>query len=372
MAGNSIGEIFRLITFGESHSLAVGGIVDGCPAGLKIDFDLINNQLIRRKTNLFSWSSERDEPDNVVFVSGINKEGVTLGTPIAFYVLNENANSYDYEKYKYIYRPSHADYTYEKKYGIRDYRGGGRAAARETLARVVGGSIASMLLKKETISLKAFTCQVGPYKYTSNFFLSDLSILDQNPLACPDLELADRMINYLQKIKREKDSVGAVVACLVKGIQPGLGEPVFDKLQADLAKAMMSIPAAKGFEYGLGFKASSMKGSEHNDYFVIREKTENGEIKIGTLTNNSGGIQGGISNGEDILFKVAFKPIPSIGITQNTVDNKGRSQKIELQGRFDHCVVPRVLPVVEAMAAIVIADHLLRFKAYDNFYKINT
>lgn len=365
MAGNSIGELFRLTSFGESHGKAVGGIIDGCPAGIAIDYNLIKNLLYRRRTNILFSDSDRNEADEVVFLSGINDKGISLGSPIAFYVKNTDTSS-NYEDIKDIYRPSHADFTYDSKYGIRDYKGGGRASARETVSRVIGGAIAMMLLNSYKISIKSYTCQIGPYRYTKENYLPDFKKVDKSPVACPDEELSERMINYLARMKREKDSTGGAVVCIISGVKAGLGEPVFDKLHADLAKAIMSIPAAKAFEYGMGSKASSMKGSEHNDPLVADTNNKNNEIKIKTLTNHSGGIVGGISNAEDIYFKVSFKPIPSIGIEQNTIDKHGNTKKIELKGHFDICAVPRVLPVVESMAAIVIADHLLRFNTYIN------
>ncbi len=363
MAGNSIGELFRVTTFGESHGNAVGGIIDGCPPNLKIDYNFIDNLLLRRATGKSFFESERKEDDKVMFLSGLSENDMTLGTPLAFYVANKDVADNTYEDLKDIYRPSHADFTYEKKYGIRDYRGGGRASARETVARVVAGAVAMMYLVKNGIHIRTYTSQVGPYKYNEDSYLPDFKKVDKSPLFCPDIELSERMINYLNRMKREKDTTGGVVACVITGVQAGLGEPVFDKLQAELAKSMMSIPSAKGFEYGMGFKSASMKGSEHNDPFVTDIDNKNNTVKYTTSTNNAGGILGGISNGQDIFFKVAFKPPSSIGIPQQTIDNKGNPKSIEIKGKFDVCVIPRVLPVVEAMAAIVIVDHLLRFNS---------
>lgn len=355
MAGNTIGQIFKLTTFGESHGVAVGGVIDGCPAGLKIDFDFIKKELIRRKTNQFFFSSMRKEDDEVEFLSGIY-EGKTLGTPLTFIVYNKNADSDDYLSLKNIYRPSHADYTYEQKYNVHDYRGGGRASARETLSRVIAGTIAKQILQLHNINILAYVSQIGEIKLEKTYKEIDLNNIETNIVRCPDKETAQLMIKYLEKIKQNEDSVGGIITCVIFSCPIGLGEPVFDKLQADLAKAMLSIPSAKGFEYGSGFNSSSMLGSIHNDSFVLNKN------KIQTSTNYSGGIQGGISNGEDIYFRTAFKPIASIKKEQKTIDKNKNQISFKIEGRHDICVLPRAVPIVEAMTAITLTDHLLRNK----------
>lgn len=357
MAGNTTGKLFCLTTFGESHGDAIGGVIDGCPPGLKINMNFIQNQLDRRKPGQSFLTTERKETDKVEFLSGIFN-GKTTGTPIGFIIKNINKKTEDYEFLKDVYRPSHADYTYEKKYGIRDYRGGGRASARETATRVVGGAVAKIFLINAGIKIFAYVSKIGNIELEKNYKVLDFEQIEKSIVRCPDKETSEKMINLIKNIKDEGDSIGGIISCVVQGVPVGLGEPVFDKLQADLAKAMLSINAAKGFEYGAGFKSSGLKGSEHNDSFII----EDGEII--TKTNNSGGIQGGISNGQDIYFNVAFKPTPTIKKEQQTIDKNGKKVIFSGKGRHDTCIVLRAVPVVEAMTAIVLADHFLRFKSY--------
>ena len=353
MPGNTIGKIFRLTTFGESHGKSIGGIIDGIPAGIKIDMDFIQNELNRRRPGQSSLTSQRMEKDRVEIQSGIF-EDKTTGTPVAFIIPNEDHNSEDYDHLKNLYRPSHADFTYEKKYGIRDHRGGGRASARETAARVVGGALAKLLLQKTGVSITAYVSQIGKIKINTDYKNLDLNTIESSPVRCPDKIISDQMIASIEKIKKEGDTVGGIVSCVIKNVPIGLGEPVFDKLHAELAKAMLSINAVKGFAYGSGFGAAEMKGSEHNDIFIKKGD------KIITESNFSGGIQGGISNGQDIYFKVAFKPVATLMMDQKTVDNKGNDVIIKGKGRHDVCVVPRAVPIVEAMAALVLADFYLR------------
>ena len=357
MAANTFGTLFRLTTFGESHGPAVGGVLDGCPSGMIIDIDFIQHELDRRRPGQSEVSTQRREADKVEFLSGIF-EGKSTGAPIAFIILNTNHKSADYEYLKDVFRPSHADYTYEQKYGFRDYRGGGRASARETLARVAGGAIAKLLLKQSGISIIAYVSQIGTIALTGNPSKLDLSLAEFNPVRCPDKETAKRMEDYLRLLQKSGDTAGGIISCYMRNVPPGLGEPVFDKLQAEMAKAMLSINAARGFEIGEGFASVAMTGSEHNDIFT---KGANGLIT--TQTNHSGGIQGGISNGEPIWFKVAFKPVPTLMRDQQSVNRDGEPVIIKGKGRHDVCVVPRAVPVVEAMAALVLADHLLRNNA---------
>jgi len=356
MAGNTIGQIFKLTTFGESHGEAIGGVIDGCPAGLEIDFNFIQKELTRRKTGQSFFSSKREEKDEVEFLSGLF-DGQTTGAPLAFIIKNSNAKSDDYKTIKDIYRPSHADYTYAQKYGIRDYRGSGRASARETIARVIAGALAKLVLQQSHIKIIAYVSQIGNIKLQKTYKELDLNTIDSNLVRCPDENTAIQMLDYLEIIKKSNDSVGGVITCIVSSCPIGLGEPVFDKLQADLAKAMLSIPSVKGFDYGDGFDATSLLGSENNDIF----STDVNE-KIITKTNHSGGIQGGISNGEDIYFRVAFKPIASIMKEQQTIDVNKNKVLLEIKGRHDVCALPRAVPIVEAMAAIVLTDHFLRNK----------
>lgn len=353
MAGNTIGQIFRLTTFGESHGVAIGGVIDGCPPLLAIDEDFIKAEMARRRPGQSSISTQRNEDDAFQILSGVF-EGKTTGTPIAFIIPNKDHKSADYSDIKNAYRPSHADYTYDKKYGVRDYRGGGRSSARETAARVFAGAIAKLWLKQMGCTVQAYVSQVGEVALAADYTQLDLNATEQNIVRCPDAATANQMIALIEEARNAGDTLGGVVSCVVKGAIPGLGEPVFDKLHADLAKAVMSINATRAFEIGSGFAAVSMRGSAHNDAFVPGG---------GTATNRSGGIQGGISNGEDIFFKVAFKPVATIMQTQQTVDKDGNAIALEAKGRHDPCVVPRAVPIVEAMAALTIIDHWLRQKA---------
>lgn len=357
MAGNTFGTLFKLTSFGESHGKGIGGIIEGVTPGLELDVDFIQNELNRRRPGQSKITTPRDEKDQVEFLSGVF-DGKATGTPLAFIVWNKDQKSGDYDNLKEIYRPSHADYTYDVKYGIRDHRGGGRASARETIARVVAGAIAKLMLRQTGLDIKAFVSQVGEIGLSKE--PDDLTMIEATPVRCPDPETAQKMIEYIDKIRQEKDSVGGVVSCVIKNVPVGLGDPVFDKLHAKLGQAMLSINAVKGFEYGMGFKASSMKGSQHNDEFFVKD----GQIKA--KTNRSGGIQGGISNGEDIYFNVAFKPVATILKEQRTVDKQGNETIMKARGRHDPCVVPRAVPIVEAMAAMVIADAWLLNKTYRN------
>ncbi|WP_026752857.1 chorismate synthase [Sediminibacter sp. Hel_I_10] len=347
MAGNSFGKLFKLTTFGESHGAAIGGIIDGCPAGLKLDFEAIQNEMNRRKPGQSDIVTQRKEPDSVVFLSGVF-EGVTTGTPIGFTIENTNQKSRDYSHIKEVYRPSHADYTYEKKYGVRDYRGGGRSSARETACRVVAGAIAKQMISK--IKINAFTSSVGDIHLEKPYQDLDFSQIESNTVRCPDAMVAEQMISKIKAIKKDGDTVGGIITCVIQNVPVGLGEPVFDKLHAELGKAMLSINAVKGFEYGSGFEGASLKGSEHNDLF-----NQDGSTK----TNHSGGVQGGISNGMDIYFRVAFKPVATVIQKQDTLDSDGNIVEMQGKGRHDPCVVPRAIPIVEAMAALVLADYTL-------------
>ena len=352
MAGNAFGKIFQLSTFGESHGAAIGGIIDGCPAGLMIDLDFIQSELNRRRPGQSAITTQRNEDDRVEFLSGIF-EGKTLGTPIGFIIRNKDAHSADYQLIKDAYRPSHADFTYDQKYGARDYRGGGRSSARETACRIVAGAIAKLLLSHHNIQIHAFVKQVGHIKLEKDFHQLDLSQTESNPVRCPDAATAQQMIAYIEKIKSEGDTIGGVIQCVVLNAPAGLGEPVFDKLNALLAHAMLSINAVKGFELGSGFNSVFSKGSELNDIFVSEDK------KISTKTNNSGGIQGGISNGMPIYFNVAFKPVATVMKAQETINAAGDAVNLAAKGRHDPCVLPRAVPIVESMAALVMADLLL-------------
>lgn len=349
---NSFGQIFRLTSFGESHGKGIGGIIDGCPAGLEIDLDFIQNELNRRKPGQSKITTQRGESDQVEFLSGIF-EGKTQGTPIGFVVWNKDQHSSDYNDLKDIFRPSHADYTYIQKYGTRDHRGGGRSSARETIARVVAGAVAKLLLIKAGVNIQAYVSRVGEIDLSKTYTELDLSLTETNIVRCPDTETAERMITRIEEAGRNHDTVGGIVSCVVTGVPSGWGEPVFNKLHADLGHAMLGINAVKGFEYGSGFDGTRLAGSEHNDVFI---KTENG---VRTKTNHSGGIQGGISNGEDIYFNVAFKPIATLLKEQNTVDKAEKEVIINPKGRHDPCVLPRAVPIVESMTAIVLADHYL-------------
>ncbi len=356
MAANTFGEIFRVTTFGESHGVALGGIIDGCPAGLEIDLAFIQSELDRRKPGQSKIVTQRKEPDEVDFLSGIF-EGKSTGVPIGFVIKNDNQKSKDYDHIKDSFRPSHADFTYTEKYGNRDHRGGGRSSARETVSRVVAGAIAKLMLKKLGVNITAYVSQVGPLKLDKNYSQLDLNKTENNIIRCPDEQMAEQMIELIDSIRKEGDTIGGVVTCVVQGTPVGLGEPVFDKLHADLGKAMLSINAVKGFEYGSGFNGLVLRGSQHNDAFY----TENGKVK--TKTNHSGGIQGGISNGEDIYFNVAFKPVATIMRDQSSIDKEGNESTVSGKGRHDPCVLPRAVPIVEAMAALVLVDHFLRAKS---------
>ncbi len=353
MPGNSFGQIFRITTFGESHGEALGVIIDGCPSGLEIDIETIQKELDRRRPGQSKIVTQRKEKDTINILSGIF-EGKTTGMPITMVLFNEDARSKDYSHIKDLYRPSHADFTYDAKYGHRDYRGGGRSSARETAARVAAGAIAMALLRKHGISVQAYVSQVGTIAMEKSYQQLDLSQTESNIVRCPDPIYAEKMIDYISKIKKAGDTTGGVITCVIKGCPAGLGEPVFDKLHADLGKATLSINACKGFEYGSGFEGVTKKGSEHNDKFV----NVDGDIK--TETNFSGGVQGGISNGMDIYFKAAFKPVATIIPEQDSVDRDGAAAKVAGRGRHDPCVVPRAVPIVEAMAALVLVDHWLR------------
>lgn len=347
MAGNSFGKLFKLTTFGESHGVAIGGVIDGCPAGLQLDLEAIQNELNRRKPGQSKIVTQRKEPDTVEFYSGIF-EGVTTGTPIGFAIHNTNQKSKDYSHIKDVYRPSHADYTYDKKYGVRDYRGGGRSSARETASRVVAGAIAKQMLS--SIKINAFTSSVGDIFLDKPYQDLDFSKTESNVIRCPDEASAEKMIAKVQEIKKQGDTIGGTITCVIQNVPVGLGEPVFDKLHAELGKAMLSINAVKGFEYGSGFCGAKMKGSEHNDLF-----NEDGS----TTTNLSGGVQGGISNGMDIYFRVAFKPVATVIQKQDALNSSGEIVEMQGKGRHDPCVVPRAVPIVEAMAALVLADYSL-------------
>jgi len=349
---NAFGTNFRFTSFGESHGAVIGGVIDGCLSAVVVDFDFLQNEMKRRRTAQSEFASQRTESDEVIFLSGIF-EGKTTGAPIAFIIENENARSVDYENFKNIFRPSHADFTYFKKYGIRDFRGGGRSSARETAARVVAGAFAKMILREKGIYINAFTSQIGSYKISVPIEEIDFSTIEKSPVRCPQADLADEMLDFLKKIKEQGDSIGGTVTCVVSGLCAGIGEPIFDKLQARLAAAMLSIPAVHGFDYGIGFEGVTQTGSEQNDIFI----SKNG--KILTATNNSGGIQGGISNGMPVYFRVLFKPASSIGQRQQTVDIQGNATEIKIDGRHDVCLVPRAVPVVEAMTAITLADFIL-------------
>ena len=354
MAGNTFGKHFTLTTFGESHGVAIGGILDGCPAGLEIDLAFIQNELNRRKPGQSKLVSQRKESDAVEFLSGLFN-GKTTGTPIGFIIHNEDAKSKDYDTFKSIFRPSHADYTYEVKYGNRDYRGGGRSSARETAIRVVAGAIAKLLLKQIGIQATAFVSQVGEVELSPKVKL-DFSEIEKNTIRCPHKSTAAKMIALIEKTRKSGDTIGGIISCQIHNVPAGWGEPVFDKLHADLGKAMLSINAVKGFEYGSGFEAAKMKGSEHNDAFTLNKSSK----KVTTLSNHSGGIQGGISNGECIYFRVAFKPVATHMQSQKTLNTQLKEVSMQGKGRHDPCVVPRAVPIVEAMAALVLADHFLR------------
>jgi chorismate synthase len=356
MAGNSIGQLFRLTTFGESHGEAIGGIIDGCPAGLLLDENFIQSELDRRKPGQSKIVTQRKESDTVRWLSGIF-EGKTTGAPLGFVIGNDDQKPKDYEALKNIYRPSHADYTYDAKYGFRDYRGGGRSSARETAVRVAGGALAKLLLKHVGVSISAYVSRVGNVELEKPYHELNLKLTETNSVRCPESSIAEAMIKLIEETRKAGDSVGGVISCVVTGVPAGWGEPVFDKLHAEIGKAVLSINAVKGFEFGTGFAAAAMSGSQHNDAFV---RLPDGTI--GTGTNHSGGIQGGISNGADIYFNVAFKPVATIMQRQKTVDVHATPVEMTGRGRHDPCVVPRAVPIVEAMTALVLADHYLRHR----------
>jgi chorismate synthase len=351
---NSYGTLFRITTFGESHGHAIGVVIDGCPAGLEIDENFIQLELDRRKPGQSKITTQRKEEDIFKILSGVF-EGKSTGAPIALVIENSDQRSKDYSHIENTFRPSHADYTYQAKYGLRDHRGGGRSSARETAARVAAGAIAKLLLKKHAVEINAFVSQVGELR-AAHYTQLDLSKTENNIVRCPDPALAEKMISLIDQVRLDRDTIGGTVTCVIKNTPVGLGEPVFDKLHAELGKAMLSINAVKGFEYGSGFDGVRMRGSAHNDEFF-----NDGE-KIKTKTNYSGGIQGGISNGEDIYFNIAFKPVATIMQDQQSVDKEGNEATVSGKGRHDPCVVPRAVPIVEAMAALVLADFVLRGK----------
>ena len=353
---NSIGNILRLTTFGESHGVAVGGVLDGYPAGVLIDEEFIRGEMKRRRPGQSAITTSRNEADEVQFLSGIF-EGRSTGAPIAFTIMNNNNRSADYENLREAFRPSHADYVYDCKYGVRDHRGGGRSSARETAVRVCAGALAKLALRQLGINITAYTSQVGGIALGEEYTAYDLSLAESNAVRCPDAEVAAEMEQLIMEVKRAGDTVGGVVTCVVKGAPVGLGEPLYGKLSASLASAMMSINAAKGFDYGNGFAAATGRGSQQNDIFY------NNDGSIATRTNNSGGIQGGISNGNDIYFRVAFKPVATLLMEQPTVTKDGEETVLLARGRHDPCVVPRAVPVVEAMAALVMLDHCLLDRA---------
>ena len=344
---NSFGNIFRLTTFGESHGKAIGGIIDGCPVGYKIDLDHISYEMQRRKPGQSKIVTQRKEDDSVEFLSGIF-EGKTTGTPIGFLIKNKDQKSKDYDHLKDSFRPSHADFVYEKKYGFRDYRGGGRSSARETACRVVAGAIAKQIL--ENIDIYAYTSSIGTISIDDDYIVDNQKRIEDSIVRCPDISISEKMINEIKNARKNGDTLGGIVKCIIKNVPVGLGEPVFNKLHSELGRAMLSINAVKGFEYGSGFNGTKMKGSAHNDIIKTDETT---------LSNYSGGIQGGISNGMDIYFNVAFKPVATVMKDQQTIDSKGKESVIKGKGRHDPCVVPRAIPIVEAMAAMVILDYYL-------------
>lgn len=349
---NSFGRAFNITTFGESHGKGLGVIIDGCPAGVLIDETFIRRELQRRKPGQSKITTQRKEEDEFQILSGVF-EGVSTGTPISIIILNTDQKSKDYTHIADKFRPSHADYTYQEKYGVRDYRGGGRSSARETAARVAAGAVAKLMLKAFDIEVNAYVSRAGDVSLEKHYSQLDFAESEKNIVRCPDPEVAERMIEFIDQVRKDRDTVGGVVSCVAQGVPPGLGEPVFDRLHAALGHAMLSINAVKGFEYGSGFEGVRMRGSEHNDAFYMEGD------RIRTRTNNSGGIQGGISNGEDIYFKVAFKPVATIMQDQESVNEAGESTTVSGKGRHDPCVVPRAVPIVEAMCALVLADFLL-------------
>jgi chorismate synthase len=360
MPGNSFGQAFRLSTFGESHGPALGVIIDGCPPGVPFDLDFLQAEMARRRPGQSAIVTQRKEGDEVEVLSGVF-EGRTTGTSIGLLVRNTDQRSKDYGHIAQAYRPSHADFTYQVKYGIRDYRGGGRSSARETAARVAAGAVARMFLAQHGIAVRAWVSQVGHLKLDKSYSELDLSLVESNPVRCPDPQMAERMEELIRAVRKDGDTIGGVVSAVCTGIPPGLGEPVFDKLHADLAKAVMSINATRGFEYGSGFDGAALRGSVHNDPYAVEQG------RIVTATNRSGGVQGGISNGMDIDFRVAFKPVATIIPAQDSVDRRGEPVVVEGKGRHDPCVLPRAVPIVEAMALLVLADHWLRYRGQGRF-----
>ena len=352
---NTFGHIFTLTTFGESHGEAVGGVIDGMPAGIDIDMEFIQSELNRRRPGQSAITTSRQEADRVELLSGVF-EGKSTGCPIGFIVRNTNQHSNDYENMRNLFRPSHADYTYFEKYGIRDHRGGGRSSARITISRCVGGALAKLVLRQKGISIQAYTSQVGDIALDKDYSRYDLSLTETNAVRCPDQQKAAEMEALIAKVKAEGDTIGGIITCVIKGCPTGLGEPEFDKLHASLGQAMLSINAVKGFEYGDGFNSATMRGSQVNDVFV---PSAGDQQPITTTTNHSGGIQGGISNGQAIYFRVAFKPVATILTEQQTVDKEGNATTFTAHGRHDPCVLPRAVPVVESMAAMTILDYIL-------------
>lgn len=354
--GNTFGKLFKITTFGESHGLALGVTIEGCPAGLKLDEEKLIVEMQRRKPGQSKITTQRKEEDEFEILSGVF-EGVTTGTPIGIVIKNSDQKSKDYTHIADKFRPSHADYTYHEKYGVRDYRGGGRSSARETAARVVAGAIAKQLLETKGISIQAYVSQVGDLKLDKSYQELDLSLTEENIVRCPEPHMAEQMIALIDSVRKDRDTIGGVVSCVIKNTPAGIGEPVFDRLHAELGKAMLGINAVKGFEYGSGFEGVKMRGSAHNDQFVQDED------QIRTVTNYSGGIQGGISNGADIYFNVAFKPVATIMQDQESINEAGETVTVSGKGRHDPCVVPRAVPIVEAMAALVIVDYILLSKS---------
>lgn len=357
---NTFGNIYRLTSFGESHGAGIGGIIDGCPAGIELDREFIQSELNRRKPGQSKLTTPRKEDDEVQFLSGLYEEKTT-GTPIGFIVWNKNQHSSDYDNMKEVYRPSHADYTYQMKYGIRDPRGGGRSSARETIARCVAGAIAKQILQQKGIQIQAYTSQVGDICLPGSYQDYDLHRTEETAVRCPDKEIANRMEALIAEVKAQGDTIGGVITCVIQGVPVGLGEPTFGKLHAALGHAMLTINAVKGFEYGDGFASASFRGSERNDRFF------NANGKIQTRTNHSGGIQGGISNGQDIYFRVAFKPVATLLMEQETVNKEGEETILKAKGRHDPCVLPRAVPIVESMAAMTILDYLLIQQTRERF-----
>lgn len=355
MAGNTFGIAFKVTTFGESHGVGIGVVIDGCPPGLLIDLQHIQQQLDKRKPGQSTLTTSRKESDTFQVLSGLF-EGQSTGAPICFFIPNENQQSADYDHLQEVYRPSHADYTYQQKYGLRDFRGGGRSSARETAARVMAGAVAQQLLTLQGVSIHAYVSQVGDVKCGLSPSEINTDLIENTAVRCPDMEAAERMIKLIEQVRDEGDTIGGTITCIITKPPVGIGEPVFDKLHADLAKAMLSINAAHGFDYGAGFDAVTMRGSQMNDQFI---KQDTG---ISTATNNSGGVQGGISNGQDVFFRVLFKPVATLMQQQNTVNKDNQNVVLQGKGRHDPCVLPRAVPIVEAMAALVITDHLLRNK----------